>query len=162
MISSAPSTGMTSFEGGKPMPYSLTSEETGERRLHLTLSFAGQQGATADFEVRPGPGDDQSVIAARFHGERAVLQSALGGTDKARLAYAPDWILNLASKSLLRQLAGAMERGDLSALSGSIGGDARSSWEAGLSPAQREQQAEWQQYQATRPMTDLSKSTSEN
>jgi hypothetical protein len=162
MISSAPSSGTTSFEGGSPIPYALESEETGEHHLHLTLSFAGQEGATADIEVRPGPGDDQSVIAARFHGERKVLESALAGTDKARLAYAPDWILNLASKSLLRQLATGMERGELSALAGSMAGDPRSRWEAGVSPAEREQQAEWQQYQATKPMTDLAKPTSQN
>lgn len=153
-VGNIPAHGTTFFEGGTPMPYELDIAAPADNRLHLTLTFADRIGAEADIEVRPQAGADESLVAAKFHGDRAVLQAALAGTDKARLAYAPDWMLNLAARPVLRQVAEQIERGEPSSFGLPQGHDERAEWEAKLTPEQREQQAEWQQYQATRPSTD--------
>ena len=162
-VRNVPASGMTSFEGGTPMPYKLEIEEPGERQLHLTLTFAGKPGAEADVQVTGQPGGADSLVVARFHGDREGLRTALAGTDKARLAYAPDWMLNLAGRPLLRQFAAMIEHGELSPLSGaSAAADARAKWEANLTPDQRQQVADWQQYEATRPSVDASQPTTSN
>ena len=49
-------------------------------------------------------------MVARIHSDHTVLRTALAGTNKARLAYAPDWMLNLAMRPLLQQLATQIEQ----------------------------------------------------
>jgi hypothetical protein len=85
-----------------------------------------------------------------------VLRTALAGTNKAKLAYAPDWMLNLSMRSLLQPLAKQIEEGGKPALEGLTPADAEAQWEANLTDEQRQGLSEWRQSEATRPAVDLS------
>ena len=148
--------GTTSFEGGTPVPYELRIAHELDRSLVVTLFFDGRQGAEADIAFIPQNDGRDTLVTARVHGNREVLRPALAGTSKAKLAYAPDWMLNLAMKPLLTQLAGQIEHGETASIEGMTTADAEAQWEAKLTPEQREQVGEWRQYQATRPAVDPS------
>ena len=95
-------------------------------------------------------------MVATLHGDRSVLQTALAGTAKAKLAYAPDWMLNLSARPLLAQVAAQIEKGDSASLTGTGAADPRAQWEANLTSEQREQMDAWQQHQAASPALDPS------
>lgn len=147
--------GTTFFDGGKPMPYEINIDRTQDQRLVVTLFFAGKQGAKADFNFAPVGDGSETLITTRIEGENAVLREALAGTNKARLAYAPDWMLNLSARPVLRQLAEQIEQGAApDAFGGMSAAQAQAQWESGLTEQQRAQVAEWRQYEATRPAVD--------
>jgi hypothetical protein len=153
LLDNVPPSGTTHFDGGTPTPYELKVERTPEQRLVVTLLFDGRQGAEADFDFMAENGGKDTRVTATIHGNRAVLRPALAGTDKARLAYAPDWMLNLTAKPLLKQLAGQIEKGE--AMTGPMPGfPSQAEWESQLPPDQREKVQEWRQYDAARPMVD--------
>jgi hypothetical protein len=155
-LDNIPESGTTSFEGGTPMPYTLSVDRTPGQRLVVNLAFAGRQGADAEMEFTPEDGGRATLIATRIHGDRAVLSSALAGTSRARLAYAPDWALNLAVRPLLAQVAQQIEQGEMAAFTGPTSqGEAEAQWEQNLSADQQGQVQQWRQYDATRPTTDL-------
>jgi hypothetical protein len=84
-----------------------------------------------------------------------VLRLALAGTSRARLAYAPDWALNLAARSLLRQLAQQIEHGEMAQIAPPITqADAEAHWEENLTDEQRGEVQQYHEYEATRPTTD--------
>ena len=83
-----------------------------------------------------------------------MLRTALAGTDKARLAYAPDWMLNLTLKPVLKQVADQIEQGQAATFQGMSEGEAEAQWENNLSDDQKKDVAEWRQYDATRPAVD--------
>jgi hypothetical protein len=147
--------GTTFFDGGTPMPYELKVDRVADQHLLVTLFFSGRQGAQADLTFTPQNDGKDTLITARLNGDRGVLRSALAGTSKARLAYAPDWMLNLSARPVLQQLAGQIERG-VTADFGVSPGDAQAKWEASLTPEERSAVAEWHQYDATRPAVDPS------
>jgi hypothetical protein len=145
--------GSTFFEGGTPVAYELKVDHTLDQRLVVTLYFAGQQGAQADLTFTPQNDGKDTLITGRIHGDHSVLRTALAGTSKARLAYAPDWMLNLTARPLLRQLAGQIEQGQ--AVGDPIHGfQSEADWEGSLPPDKQRQMQEWRQYDASRPMTD--------
>ncbi len=148
--------GTTSFDGGAPMAYELKIDRTPDQQLVLKLFFAGKQGAEADMDFVPQNDGKDTLVIARVHGDNSVLRTALAGTNKARLAYAPDWMLNLAMRPVLRQLGQQIEErgtaGD--AFQGWSPADAEANWEARLTPEEREAVAAGQQYEATRPAVD--------
>jgi hypothetical protein len=147
--------GTTFFEGGKPMPYEINIERTDGERLVVTLFFDGKQGAKADLAFTPLNAGNDTLITTKIEGENAVLREALAGTDKARLAYAPDWMLNLSAKPLLSQLAGQIEQGAApSAFAPMSQGQAQAQWEAKLTDKERADLAAWRQYDATQPEVD--------
>jgi hypothetical protein len=146
--------GTTFFDGGTPMPYQIDVDRTFNQRLVVHLLFNGQQGAEADLTFLPQNDGKDTLITTKIHADRSVLRTALAGTSKARLAYAPDWMLNLTAKPLLQQLAQQIEQGQSASLDGSSGADAEAQWEANLTADERQQVSEWQQYQATRPSLD--------
>jgi hypothetical protein len=96
------------------------------------------------------------LLVAKVHSDHAVLRTALAGTNKAKLAYAPDWMLNLSMRPLLRELAQQVEAGGTPALEGLTAADAEAQWEANLTDQQRQGLSEWRQSEATRPAVDLS------
>ena len=104
--------GTTFFDGGTPIPYEMKVDHTPDQRLVVTLLFNGQQGAEADITFTPRNDGKDTLIATRIHADRSVLRTALAGTDKARLAYAPDWMLNLTMKPVLKQVAEQIEQGE--------------------------------------------------
>ena len=146
--------GTTFFEGGTPMPYEIRVDRTLDQRLVINLLFNGQQGAQADLTFTPQNAGKETLISAKIHADRSILRTALSGTSKARLAYAPDWMLNLTAKPLLQQLAQQIEQGQPASLDGNAGAEEQAQWESNLTANQREQVSEWQQDQATRPSMD--------
>jgi hypothetical protein len=148
------SSGTTFFDGGTPMPYEIKVDRTTDQRLVIDLVFNGRQGAEADLSFTPQNDGKETLITTRIHGDRSVLATALAGTSKAKLAYAPDWMLNVTAKPLLQQLAQQIEQGQAASLDGSSRGESEAQWESNLTSDQREQVSEWQQYQATRPAVD--------
>jgi hypothetical protein len=147
------SSGMTFFDGGTPMPYEIKVDRQTDTRLLVRLYFDGKQGATADLSFVTQNGGKDTLIVAKVDADRATLRAALAGTSKARLAYAPDWMLNLTAKPLLQQLATQIEQGAHPDL-GLTPGEAQAQWEANLTDEQREQVSDWRQYDATRPSVD--------
>ena len=145
--------GMTFFDGGTPVPYELKVDRTLDQKLVVSLFFSGQQGAEAELTFSPQNDGKDTLVATKIHADRSVLRSALAGTSKARLAYAPDWMLNLTAKPLLKQLADQIEQGESADL-GMTEGEAEARWESNLSDEDRQRVAEWRQYDATRPAVD--------
>lgn len=145
--------GTTSFEGGAPVPYQITIDRMADQQLMVRLSFDGRQGAQAELDFVPQNDGKDTLIVSKIHSDHAVLRTALAGTDKAKLAYAPDWMLNLTMRPQLQKLAQQIEQGG-SANLGWAPGEEQAQWEANLSAEQREQVSEAQQYDATRPAVD--------
>lgn len=146
--------GTTFFDGGTPVPYELKVDRTPDQKMVLTLLFDGKQGAEADIDFTPRDDGASTLIATRIRADRSVLRTALAGTSKARLAYAPDWMLNLTFRPVLQQLAAQIEQGQTASFEGVSPSDAEAQWESNLSADQREQVSQYQQYEAARPMTD--------
>jgi hypothetical protein len=119
-IADLPESGTTAFEGGKPVVYQIQVDRTLDRQLIVHLLFDGREGATTEIDFAP-VGDDgaTTLVTAKAHKERAVLSQALAGTSRARIAYAPDWMLNLLTvRPLLNQMAGQIEQGQQPELGG--------------------------------------------
>jgi len=154
VLDNAPRSGTTFFDGGTPMPYQVKVEHTPDRKLIVHLLFDGQEGAQADLDFLTQSGGKETLIVARIHSDHSVLRTALAGTNRAKLAYAPDWMLNLSMRPLLRQLASQIEDGGTPELEGLTSADAEAQWEANLTDQQRQQVSAYQQYQATRPAVD--------
>ena len=150
--------GTTSFEGGTPIPYEMKIDRVADQQLVVSLSFDGHEGAQAELDFLPKNDGKDTLIVTKIHSEHGVLRTALAGTDKAKLAYAPDWMLNLTVRPLLQQLATQIEHGGSASdmMQGWMPSDAQAQWESNLSAEQREQVSEWQQDQATRPAVDPS------
>lgn len=146
--------GTTFFDGGRPVPYEIRIERTLDQKLVINLLFDGKQGAQADIDLTPRDHGSSTLIATHIHADRSVLRPLLAGTDKARMAYAPDWMLNLTFKPVLQQLATQIEQGESARIQGLSEGESEAQWESNLSDEQRQEVAEWRQYDATRPATD--------
>lgn len=149
--------GTTFFEGGAPMPYEFKVERIADQQLTVSLSFNGQPGAQAELDfVEKNDGKD-TLVVTKIHSNHSALRMALAGTDKAKLAYAPDWMLNLAARPLLQKLAVQIEEGGSAGdlMQGWTPGEAQAQWEANLSTEQRQEVSQAQQYDATRPAVDL-------
>ena len=149
-----PDSGTTYSEGGTPMPYEVEVEHSPDRRLVVRILFDGVEGAEAVLDFVPEDGGQDTLLVARVHGHAQVLRTALAGTARARLAYAPDWMLNLAAKPMLERLADQIDRDGEAAFGGIEPADAATEWQNNLTDEQREQMQEWQQYDATRPTLD--------
>jgi len=147
-------TGTTFFDGGTPMPYELKVDRQLDQQLLATLSFNGQPGAVAELDFAPQNGGKDTLVTVHMHGDHSVLRAALAGTNKAKLAWAPDWMLNLAARPLLKQVASEIEQGQLARFDGISEGEAEAQWENNLTDDQKNDMAEWRQYDATRPAVD--------
>ena len=136
------------------MPYELKVDRAADQHLTVNLSFNGQPGAQAELDfIGKNEGKD-TLVVTRIHSNHAALRTALAGTSKAKLAYAPDWMLNLTFRPVLQQLAAQIEQGQTASFEGVSPSDAEAQWESNLSAEQREQVSQYQQYEAARPMTD--------
>src|SRR5690348_724947 len=62
-----PDSGMTSFDGGTPVPYKMKVDRVPGRQLVVTVLFAGNEGARAQFDLTPQDGGNATLIAARIH-----------------------------------------------------------------------------------------------
>lgn len=147
--------GTTFFEGGTRVPYAIKVNRTPGEKLAITLLFADKKGVAADVTFVPENDGHDTLIRAQIHADRTVLRAVLAGTKNARLAYAPDWMLNLAFKPLLKQLASQIEQGEIARVVPVDPGEAEARWEANLSEKERGELAQSRQYQATQPAIDL-------
>ena len=148
MLSARAHGGTMRFDEGAEVPYKLTIERTPGERLVAHLMLDGRQGAEADIQFKPQDDGEATLMTARVRADRSVLREALAGTSKARLGYAPDWMLTLTLKPLLRQVGEQIEQG------APANAQVFASAEAQMSPEQREQLGKWRQYDATRPTLD--------
>lgn len=154
-LDDVPESGMTSFEGGTPVPYEVKIDRTPDRELVATVLFAGEEGARATLDFAPSDGGKATLISARMHGDHRVLGQVLAGTSRARLAYAPDWLLNLAAGPLLTEMAEEIDQGEMARFTGpTSAGEAQAQWEQNLSDEQRNNVEAWREYDATRPAVD--------
>jgi len=153
-LSNVRPSGTTFFEGGTPTPYEMKVDHTPDQRLVVTLLFNGRQGATADVTFTPQNEGKDTLIATKIHADRSVLRTVFAGTDKAKLGYAPDWMLNLALRPELKQLADLIEQGQEGTFQGLSEGEAEAQWENNLSDEDKKNVAAWRQYDATRPSVD--------
>jgi len=150
-IETMPQSGTTQFEGGTAMPYEIKVDRKLDQQLVVHVLFDGREGGRTEINFAPRNDGRDTIITARAHAERAVLSQALAGTSKARLAYAPDWMLNLLSvRPLLQQIGQQIETGGQAAIPGMTQAD----WEASLPADQQRQVQEDRQYEASRPTTD--------
>lgn len=146
--------GTMELEGAaKPIPYEVRVDDAEGGKLTAHLIMDGRQGGEADVTFTPEDNGAATLVAVRIHADRKVLGDTLAGTSKARLAWAPDWMLNLASHQVLRALAGQIESGE--AIADPLqDAPSQADQEAQLPPDKQKQLQEWRQYDASRPMTD--------
>ena len=111
-IDGAKQSGTMQLEGGQPVPYELHVERTFDQRLDLTLTMGGRQGAETHVAFTPQDNGQATLMTVKVHTDHAVLRQALAGTSKEKLGYAPDWLLNIAMKSVLKTLAEQIEQGE--------------------------------------------------
>ncbi|MFL6764697.1 MAG: hypothetical protein ACJ8FO_05820 [Sphingomicrobium sp.] len=143
--------GTTHFEGGTPMPYEIRVDRAADQQLLVHLLFDGREGATTELMFTPRNGGTDTLVSGKIHSDRAVLGQALAGSSSARLAYAPDWMLNLLMlRPLLQQLGQQIEQGR----EAEVAGMSRAEWESSLPPDQQQQVQQWRQYDAARPQVD--------
>ena len=151
-IDNVQQSGTTHFEGGTPMPYQIEVEREPGQRLLVRAKFAGREGAETELTFTPQGDGSATLVTARVHSDRAVLREALAGTSRARLAYAPDWMLNLLTiRPLLQQVAAQIEQG---APAGLPGYQTEAEWESSLPPDERHQVEAWHQQEAAAPTSD--------
>lgn len=113
-----PQSGMTSFEGGKPVPYEIKADRAYGKRLYIRVMFEGREGATGEITLTPQNNGEETLVIAKAHGDREVLQAVLAGSSRARLAYAPDWMLNPAERAAAAAAAGRADRKGRACLDG--------------------------------------------
>jgi hypothetical protein len=143
--------GTTHFEGGKPMPYEIRVDRTADQQLLVHVLFNGREGASTELLFTPRNDGKDTLVSGKVHTDRAVLGEALAGSSSARLAYAPDWMLNLLTlRPLLQQVAQQIEQGEQA----QVPGMSEAEWESSLPPDQQQQVQAWRQYDATRPSVD--------
>jgi hypothetical protein len=143
--------GTTHFEGGQPMLYELRVDRTADRQLLVHILFDGREGGSIDLGFAPQADGKDTLVSGKVHGDRAVLGPALAGSSSARLAYAPDWMLNLLTlRPLLQRVAQQIEQGQPAQVAGMTQAD----WESSLPADQQQQVQAWRQYDATRPNVD--------
>src|ERR1041385_8453138 len=145
--------GTMDLEGGKAVPYETRVDEADDGRMIVRLLMDGRQAAETDATFTPESGGQATLIAVQVHADHSVLRDALAGTSKARLAYAPDWMLNLAMRPVLQKLAQQIESGE-GLGDPMLGWQSEADWEASLPPEKQKQLQEWRQYDASRPTID--------
>ena len=138
-------------EDGRKVATELNRAE-GDRDKSMTIqvTFDGQAGVSADVTLTPQEDGAATLMAVKLHGDRRVLRDMLHGTKQARLAYAPDWLLNLTFRPVLRALGEDIEKGQGFSSIPAFDREA----EANLSADKQRAMDQWRQYETVQPMTD--------
>lgn len=152
-LDNLPSSGKTFFEGGNPVPYEIKIDRIADQQLKVSLYFAGQEGAQAELDFIPRNDGKDTLVVTKIHSNHSVLRTALAGTDKAKLAYAPDWMLNMSVRPVLQQLAAEVEKG-AAADFGMSEADSGPEPQPYAANEQPDLVSEAQQEEATRPLVD--------
>jgi hypothetical protein len=140
-------------EDGRPMQMALdvTAHDPG-KSLSMQLLFDGQAAVTADVTLTPEQDGKATLMKVKLHGDHAVLRDKLAGSKQARLAYAPDWLLNLTFRPVLKSIGEDIDKEQDFASILRSGSEAQGA--GTLSPDQQRQMEQAQQYEAARPITD--------
>lgn len=141
-------------EGGKPVHYNLKLDEHADGApLTVRMTMDGQEAVVAHIRLSPQEHGEATLVAVQVHTDHAVLRDELAGSSKAKLAYAPDWMLNLTARPVLQKLAQQIEAGE--ALGDPMEGfQSEADWESSLPADQQKQIQQWRQYDAARPTSD--------
>lgn len=145
--------GTMQLDNGRAVPYETKVDEPAAGQLVIHVLMDGKQSAQANVSLTPQNGGQGTLIALKIHADRAVLREELSGTSKEKLAYAPDWMLNLTMRPVLQKLAESIEKGD--ALGDPMQGfQSEADWESSLPPDQQKKVQDWRQYEASKPTVD--------
>ena len=137
------------------VPYEVEVDRVPDERLVVRLMMNGRQGGEGQIGFAPENGGKDTLMTLKVHTDHKVIGEAFAGTSKAKLAFAPDWLLNLAAKTLLQQVAEQIEQGALVA-NPAQAYLSQADWEASLPPEKQREVQEWRQYEASKPMVDPS------
>jgi len=118
--------------------------------IHLLLD--GQPGASADVTLAPQQDGKATMVSVKLHANHAVLREKLAGSPQARLGFAPDWLLNLTFRPVLKALGEDIEKEQ--GFANLPGFHSQADWESALPADQQQQLEQWRQYDATRPAVD--------
>jgi hypothetical protein len=138
---------------GKAIGYQTRVEDGPDGQLVMRLMFDDRQAAETHLSLTPQNGGQDTLIAVKVRADHAVLRDVLAGTSKAKLAYAPDWMLNLTMRPVLQKLAEDIEKGEAPG-NPMQGFQSEAEWESSLPPEKQKQLQEWRQYDASQPTMD--------
>lgn len=146
-LANTPMSGTMQLEGGELVPYRLKVDRGPGEHLVVHLMLDGGEAGQIDLSFTPENGGESTLIIAKVASDGKVVREELAGTDKAKLGYAPDWLLNFAFGKSLREAAVEIEKGSF--VFDPVGGG-----EASMTVEEQQQIDRWRQYEATRPTTD--------
>lgn len=143
-------------DGGKAVHYTLKIDEHADGApLTIRMTMDGHEGIVTHIRMSPQGNGQATLVALQVHTDHSVLREELAGSSKAKLAYAPDWLLNLTAKPVLQKLADQIDAGET--LGDPVAGfQSEADWESSLPADQQKQIQQWRQYDASRPTTDPS------
>lgn len=148
-LSATPKSGMMELDGGKPVPYRLSVDRGPGEHLVVHLMLDDRKAGQIDLTFTPENGGGNTLIIAKVESDGKVVREELAGTDKAKLGYAPDWLLNFAFGKALREAAAEIEKGSFTLPAGGFAGGGEA-----MTVEQQKQHDQWRQYQATQPSVD--------
>lgn len=114
-LANTPDSGTMEFESGPPVPYRISVDRNPGKHMVIHVKFNGREAGQIDLRFLPENGGKETLIVARVESDGKVVREELSGTDKAKLGYAPDWLLTFAFGRSLRESAQEIERGMLQA-----------------------------------------------
>jgi len=129
----------------------LAASEPG-KSMTMQLLLDGQPGVSADVTLSPQQDGKATLVAVKLHANHAVLRDKLAGSPQARLGYAPDWLLNLTFRPVLKALGEDIEKEQ--GFASLPGFHSQAEWESSLPADQQQDLQRWRQYDATRPTSD--------
>jgi hypothetical protein len=112
-LANSPQSGTMQFEGGPPVPYRISVDRSPQERIVIHLMLNDRRAGQVDINFRPESGGKETLIVARVDSDGKVVREELAGTEKAKLGYAPDWLLTFAFGRALRETAEEVERGTI-------------------------------------------------
>jgi len=110
-LATYPSSGTMQFESGPPVPYSISVDRSPSKQMVVHVKFNGREAGRIDLRFQPANGGKETLVIARVESDGKVVREELAGTEKAKLGYAPDWLLTFAFGRSLRESAEEIERG---------------------------------------------------
>ncbi|MCL6699591.1 hypothetical protein LZ496_12455 [Sphingomonas sp. NSE70-1] len=114
-LANTPESGTMEFESGPPVPYSISVDRNPGRNMVIHVKFNGREAGQIDLRFLPENGGKETLMIARVESDGKVVREELAGTEKAKLGYAPDWLLTFAFGRSLRETAQEIERGAIKA-----------------------------------------------
>src|SRR5690348_10769110 len=66
-VANMPQSGMTDFDGGRPVPYALQVERTLDQQLIVHVLFDGREGARAEIDFAPLGDGKATMVTAKAH-----------------------------------------------------------------------------------------------